>query len=589
MQIPFIPEDAPFNGDQRSWLSGFLAGLHSRLSLQDVPGAAVAAGASAAAPTPVNILFGTQTGNAEAVANDAAAAAAANGFAPVVQALDDVELDTFAAMSHVIIVISTYGEGEMPDNAELFWQALSADTAPRMEALSFGILALGDTGYDDFCQAGKLIDMRLEQLGAQRFATRLDCDIDFEDPAANWIAETLPKIPRETNSPNGEVASAPAAVQTPAKSKWSRKSPYPSLIAANRLLSGETSAKEIRHYEFSLGDSEISYAAGDALGVMPVNDPVLVDAFLDHLGTTADANVEGINGAFGDALLKSLEICTPSKDFVKAVEARAKNDELSHVLNNGDKEALDGWLWGRDTLDVLRLLPAGELSAAEFASLLKPLQHRAYSISSSPLEAPDHIHLTIASVRYRTHGRDHGGVCSTFLADRIAENGKAGIFLSPNKAFRLPEDKQRPVIMVGPGTGIAPFRAFLQERRATSATGKNWLFFGDQHKASDFIYEDELTSLSNQGVLNRLDLAFSRDQDQKIYVQNRMMENGKDLYRWLEDGAFFYVCGDATRMAKDVDQALHDVIRKFGDKSMAETDAYVVDLKREKRYLRDVY
>ncbi|WP_420340098.1 sulfite reductase subunit alpha [Roseibium sp.] len=589
MQIPFIPEDAPFNGDQRSWLSGFLAGLHSRLSLQDVPGAAVAAGASAAAPTPVNILFGTQTGNAEAVANDAAATAAANGFTPVVQALDDVELDTFAAMSHVIIVISTYGEGEMPDNAELFWQALSADTAPRMEALSFGILALGDTGYDDFCQAGKLIDMRLEQLGAQRFATRLDCDIDFEDPAANWIAETLPKIPRETNSPNGEVASAPPAVQAPAKSKWSRKSPYPSLIAANRLLSGETSAKEIRHYEFSLGDSEISYAAGDALGVMPVNDPVLVDAFLDHLGTTADANVEGINGAFGEALLKSLEVCTPSKDFVKAVEARAKNDELSHVLNNGDKEALDGWLWGRDTLDVLRLLPAGELSAAEFASLLKPLQHRAYSISSSPLEAPDHIHLTIASVRYRTHGRDHGGVCSTFLADRIAENGKAGIFLSPNKAFRLPEDQQRPVIMVGPGTGIAPFRAFLQERRATSATGKNWLFFGDQHKASDFIYEDELTSLSNQGVLNRLDLAFSRDQDQKIYVQNRMMENGKDLYRWLEDGAFFYVCGDATRMAKDVDQALHDVIRKFGGKSMAETDAYVADLKREKRYLRDVY
>lgn len=589
MQIPFIPEDAPFNDDQRSWLSGFLAGLHSRLSLQDVPGAAVVAGASAAAPTPVNILFGTQTGNAEAVALDAAAVATANGLAPVVQALDDVELETFAAMSHVIIVISTYGEGEMPDNAELFWQALSADTAPRMETLSFGILALGDTGYDDFCQAGKLIDMRLEQLGAQRFATRLDCDIDFEDPAANWIAESLPKIPKEQSRANEAAVPTPQAVDAPAKSKWTRKKPYPSQVAVNRLLSGEASAKEIRHFEFALGDSQITYAAGDALGVMPVNDPSLVDALLDHLAISADTVVDGIEGAIGDALLRVYEISTPSKDLIKAVEKRAKNDELSHVLNNGDKEALDAWLWSRDSLDILRLLPKGEMSAACFAGLIKPLQHRAYSISSSPMEAPDHIHLTIASVRYRSHGRDHGGVCSTFLADRVEENGQAGIFLSPNKAFRLPEDKSRPVIMVGPGTGIAPFRAFLQERRASGADGKNWLFFGDQHKASDFIYEDELTQMSEQGVLNRLDLAFSRDQDQKIYVQSRMKENGKDLFRWLEDGAYFYVCGDATRMAKDVDKALHEVIKEFGGKSGDEADAYVADLKREKRYLRDVY
>lgn len=594
MQIPFIPKDAPFSEDQKSWLSGFLAGLHSRLSLQGTPAQAVAAGTVApAAGATVNILFGTQTGNAESVALDAADVAKSNGLAPVVQALDDIELDAFAAMSHVVIVISTYGEGEMPDNAQLFWDALSADTAPRLETMSFGVLALGDTGYDEFCQAGKLIDMRLEQLGAKRLSTRVDCDIDFEDPAATWVAETLPRIARENGTSNGVAngQGTSATVDTPRqeKSKWSRKSPYPSTVSVNRLLSGATSSKEIRHYEFDLGDSGLTYAAGDALGVMPVNDPALVQAILEQLQITADATVDGVDGHFGEALQTQYEISTPPKDFVAEIEERANDQELSHILKNGDKEALDAWLWGRDILDLLRLLPAGGLPAKDFVQLLKPLQHRAYSISSSPLEADNNVHLTIASVRYRSFGRDHGGVCSTFLADRVAEGDTAGIFVSPNKAFRPPEDQSRPMIMVGPGTGIAPFRAFLQERRASGAQGKNWLFFGDQHKASDFIYEDELGELSAQGILNRLDLAFSRDQDQKIYVQHRMKENGKDLFTWLEDGASFYVCGDATRMAKDVDRALHEVITEFGGLSQDDTDAYVANLKREKRYLRDVY
>ncbi|MEM8701911.1 MAG: sulfite reductase subunit alpha [Pseudomonadota bacterium] len=594
MQIPFIPEDAPFNEDQRAWLSGFLAGLHSRLSLQGAPvGGMAEVQASAAAPQ-VNILFGTQTGNAEGVAHDAASVAAANGLSPVVQALDDIDLETFSAFSSVVIVVSTYGEGEMPDNAQLFWDALSAETAPRLEGMSFGVLALGDTGYDEFCQAGKLIDMRLEQLGAQRLMSRVDCDVDFEDVAAGWLDETLPRIAKEQNAgqvsaavPGGAPAAAP--VDQPVKSKWSRKAPFPAEVAVNRLLSSETSSKEIRHYEFALADSGIAYAAGDALGVMPVNDPALAEAILDHLEVPFEAEVAGIEGAIGDALRDRFEISTPSKDLIGEIERRAGNEELSHVIQHGDKEALEAWLWGRDSLDLLRLLPKGNLSVSDFTRLLKPLQHRAYSISSSPLEAPDHIHLTIASVRYRTFGREHGGVCSTYLADRIEDEAKAGIFLSPNKAFRLPEDKDRPVIMVGPGTGIAPFRAFLQERRASGAKGKNWLFFGDQHKASDFIYEDELNEMNAQGVLTRLDLAFSRDQDQKIYVQHRMKENGQDLYDWLENGAYFYVCGDATRMAKDVDQALHDVIAEGGKLSSDGAADYVANLKREKRYLRDVY
>lgn len=589
MQIPFIPEDAPFNEDQRSWLSGFLAGLHSRLSLQgSQPG--MATGQEAAVATvPVHILFGTQTGNAESVAHEAAAVAKSQGLQPTVKALDDVDLDTFKGLANVIIVISTYGEGEMPDNAQLFWDALSAETAPRMESMSFGVLALGDTGYDDFCQAGKLIDMRLEQLGAQRLVNRVDCDIDYEDVATQWLGETLPKLAKEKAAEAGAPIPDAAVPVEVAKPKWSRKSPFPSKLAVNRLLSGKNSSKEIRHFEFDLGDSGITYAAGDALGVMPVNDPALVNAVLGHFDQEFTAEVSGVEGAFGDALLQKYEISTPSKELVAEVGKRSTDQELDHILKNGDKEALDNWLWGRDILDVLSVLPKDALSAEEFAGLLKPLQHRAYSISSSPLEAPDHIHLTVASVRYRSFGREHGGVCSTFMADRIAEDATAGIFLSPNKSFRLPDDLDRPVIMVGPGTGIAPFRAFLQERRASGAKGKNWLFFGDQHKESDFIYEDELTELTGQGVLTRLDLAFSRDQDQKIYVQHRMKENGKDLYRWLEDGAYFYVCGDATRMAKDVDQALHDVIAEFGGLSAEDADGYVANLKREKRYLRDVY
>ncbi|KZM49093.1 sulfite reductase flavoprotein subunit alpha [Labrenzia sp. OB1] len=590
MQLPFVPKDAPFNEDQRSWLSGFLAGLHSRLSLQEMPSASPASATASSSEAPVvNILFGTQTGNAETVAMDAAGVAKSKGLSPVVQALDDVDLPALQTMSHVIIVISTYGEGEMPDNAQLFWDALIAETAPRLERLTFGVLALGDTGYDDFCQAGKLIDMRLEQLGARRLLARVDCDIDFEDAAAGWIEDALPKVASERSATAAEAGSDERPIGKPARPKWSRKSPYPSRVAVNRLLSREGSDKEIRHFEFALGDSGISYSAGDALGVMPVNDNALVDWILHWLGSGHDASVDGVEGPLGEALKHRFEISTPSKDLIAEIERRAGDGELSHIVKNGDKEALEAWLWGRDCIDLLGMLPQQGLSPAEFAGLLKPLQHRAYSISSSPLEAPDHIHLTVASVRYRTFGRDHGGVCSTHLADRIADGGSTGIFLSPNNSFRLPEDTDRPVIMVGPGTGIAPFRSFLQERRTSGAKGLNWLFFGDQHKSHDFIYEDELSTFSEQGILNRLDLAFSRDQDQKIYVQHRMKENGRDLFAWLEDGACFYVCGDATRMARDVDRALHDVIAEFGSFSPEEADVYVANLKREKRYLRDVY
>lgn len=582
MKIPYIPEDAPFNTDQRAWLSGFLAGLHSRLAIETP---AVAAAATPTKAASLHILYGTQTGNAERVAMEAAASARSLGLAPEVAGLDDITMDELAAMERLIVVTSTYGEGEMPDNAQLFWEAISASTAPRLENLRFGVLALGDTGYDGFCQAGKLIDMRLEQLGATRILARQDCDIDYEDPAAAWVGQALPLAAE--NAGGGALSGAPFTAAVPKVAGWSRKNPYPSRLAVNRRLSGSASAKEIRHYEFDLGDSGLEYEAGDALGVIPVNDPALVSLLLAHLG--ADPQTPAGETSLETALTQKFEISTPSRDLIAEVERRAGNEELTHVLRNGDKEALDAFLWGKDICDLLALAPPSAFPARDIVTLLKPLQHRAYSISSSPHAAAGSVHLTIASVRYHADGRDRGGVCSTFLADRVAEGSNAGIFVSQNKSFRLPADNDAPVIMVGPGTGVAPFRAFLQERRARGAKGRNWLFFGDQHRDSDFIYADELSEMSRDGLLTRLDLAFSRDQQEKIYVQTRMRENGKALFAWLEEGAAFYVCGDASRMARDVDTALIEIIATHGSLPDDRAADYVARLKREKRYLRDVY
>ncbi len=585
MKIPYIPKDAPFNEDQRAWLNGFWAGLNSRIIMTGQ----VAGGQQQAMKT-VNILYGTQTGNAELLANDAADAARTAGMAPVVESLEDIELEQFAEMERVIIVTSTYGEGEMPDNAQLFWEALTATTAPRMEKMNYAILAIGDTAYDDFCEAGKLFDIRLEQLGANRVANRLDCDVDYEDPAAAWIEETMPVI-AEFGSDDGPADGAqPAATGKPKeKSKWNRKNPYPSVVSTNRLLSGEGSGKEIRHFEFELGDSGIKYEAGDALGVMPVNNPQLVNDILERLKLSADTAISGQDASLGSLLTYNYEIFTPSKELINAVEERAGHDELTHIVSNGDKESMENFLWSKDSLDLINLNPDVTFTAEELIGMLKPLQHRAYSISSSGLRNPDQIHLTIASVRFKSHGRDHGGVCSTFLADRIAEGDQAGIFLSPNKAFRVPENNDAPMIMVGPGTGIAPFRAFLHERQERGANGKNWLFFGDQHRSCDYIYEDEITEMEGQGIIHKLDLAFSRDQEQKIYVQTRMKESGAEFYAWLEEGGYFYICGDATRMAKDVDRALHEIIMEHGGRNEEQAIEYVNAMKKEKRYLRDVY
>ncbi|MFF1293783.1 MULTISPECIES: sulfite reductase flavoprotein subunit alpha [unclassified Streptomyces] len=560
-----IPADAPFSAQQESWLAGFIAGIAAA-------GRRDSAGADAPAAT-VDVLIGTQTGNAELVADDIVAGARARGLGGRATALDDVTPEALAAMSHVIVVTSTYGEGEMPDNAGLFWEALQSDTAPRLEGVRYSVLGLGDRGYDDFCQAAKLIDTRLEQLGATRLHERVDCDVDFEEPAGQWTTMVLDLVAAETGVKGTGAAEAPKKP----RSRWNKRTPYPSRLATNRLLSAPHSAKEIRHYEFDLGDSGITYEAGDALAVVPVNDAALVEALLEHLGASGDRES-------AELLRTEREIRTPSKELIADLVERAPASELASVVAHGDRSDLDSWLWGRDVLDLLRDAGPAAPGLAELLPFLRPLQARQYSISSSPLAHPGSVHLTVASVRY---GR-YEGVTSTYLADRVGES-QVGIYLQPNASFSVPADDDAPMVMIGPGTGIAPFRGFLHERAERGASGRNWLFFGDQHRETDYVYEDELTELQERGVLTELDLAFSRDQAEKIYVQTRMRERSRELYAWLEEGAHLYVCGDASRMAKDVEAALLGIIaeqRGRGDDDAAE---YLADLRRAKRYVRDVY
>jgi len=576
-----IPLDAPYSERQRAWLSGFFAGMQTQM-VQNVGSAQLADSRC------LHILFGTQTGNAESVAHDAASVAKAHGLKPIVKGMDEIDSQAFVSMEYLLIITSTYGEGEMPDNAQLLWQEMSSDLAPKLPQLNYSVLALGDTGYDLFCQAGVLWDNRLAELGATRIAPRVDCDVDFETPAQTWMIEVIPQL-TTSGSTSVYIDSASDVTDKP---QYNKKNPYPATLLVNRLLTAERSSKETRHYEISIAGSGLSYQAGDALCIVPTNCPELTNAIIKAIDCSGE-EIEPVNGelmSLREALQNHLEIKLPSKEFLQEIASRSGDQELNSLLmSSSDKDALSSYLWGRDILDLLLQFPKVELSAAELISLLKPLQHRAYSISSSSRMYPDSVHLTVASVRYQSYGREHKGVCSTFLADLVSDDTPVRCFFTPNKVFRVPEDDSLPMIMVGPGTGIAPFRAFLQERQMRAAIGKNWLFFGDRNAATDFIYQDELESMLNDGLLTRLDVAFSRDQQEKVYVQDKMREHGAELFAWLQQGGYFFVCGDAYHMAKDVDKALLQVIAEQGGLSEQQAVDYVNQLKKDKRYVRDVY
>jgi sulfite reductase (NADPH) flavoprotein alpha-component len=581
--IPQIPENAPFTPEQRAYLNGFLAGLFSR-----APQPNFAATAPESKPlTPLTILFGSQTGNAENLSRRIAREAGKRGFAPTVQDLGKYATAQLMSEQSLLIVTSTYGDGEPPDNAKAFWEFLNSDAAPNLVKTKFSVLALGDSNYPKFCAFGKGVDERLEKLGAQRARPRTDCDVEYEEEFAKWMNGALSAL--------APAAAAPVVVEAPpakTASAYSKSRPFPAPLLSNVRLNGEGSAKDTRHFEFSLENSGLSYEAGDALGVRPTNCAELAEEIIRVMGRSGEEPVpdrEGQATSLREALVYHYEITRIPSPLLKAVAERSGHAGLKQLAAPGVNGELTKFLWGREIIDLLHSHPEAKFAPAEFVALLKKLQPRLYSISSSPKAHPGRVHLCVGVVRYDSLGRARKGVCSTFLAERVPAGGAVPVFVHHNKNFRPPANPDAPMIMVGPGTGIAPFRAFLQERRAAGAKGKNWLFFGDQRATTDFLFREEIEAMQRDGVLARLDLAFSRDQTEKIYVQDRMNEHAKELYAWLEEGGGFYVCGDASRMAKDVDVALHQVIQTAGGKSAEEATAYVAALKQDKRYQRDVY
>jgi len=592
-QVPFIPQDLPFNTEQRQWLGGFLAGLHSKLLVVEGQAPQTIAAVSS---RPITIIYGTQTGNAEAIADQAAEQARAQGLSPVILDMDDIELSQLTSIERLLIVTSTYGEGEMPDNAQALWDTISDQSAPQLTQLNYSVLALGDTSYDEFCLAGKLWDERLAQLGATRISDRIDCDVDYEAPAQAWVERIMPIIKDKGSDDAGSTAASSAAPSNtmaakPAKSKYTRNNPLMATLSRKEVLTHTDSSKEVMHFEFSLGDSGESYQAGDALNIIARNRADLVNSLLSFFAVDG-AQIAANDKTYTALLTQELEVRTPSKELVVTIAKLSADQTFIDLTSSDDKAALADFLWGKDSLDLLLQYQGaltGNFSIDDFIALCKPLAARAYSISSSIKKHPGEVHLTIGSVRYHAQDRDHNGVCSTYLADIAEEGDSIACYFSPNKNFAVPNDSSLPIIMVGPGTGIAPFRAFLEEREATQASGANWLFFGDRNSETDFLYRDELTQMQRSGLLNQLDLAFSRDQREKVYVQDKMREQGAQLYHYLEQGGYFYICGDALRMAKDVDAALHDVLAQHGAMSAEQAIDYVNALKKNKRYVRDVY
>jgi sulfite reductase (NADPH) flavoprotein alpha-component len=588
---PLIPENAPFTAAQRTWLNGFLAGLFA----QNAAESTTASSEATERPLrPLLILFGSQTGTAEGLAQRISAHAAEAGFAPRVMEANAATTVEWASHKRLIVVTSTYGEGDMPDNAQGFWDWLKTDAAMALAHLDYAVLALGDSSYEHFCAAGKKIDERLAELGAKRANPRSDCDVDYAATAKEWTQAALAALgtPGDSDATASQQA-LPEQPSTATSSKpqtFSRKNPFPAILLTNRRLTGEGSGKEVRHFEFSLEGSGMTYEAGDALGVQPANCPSLVDELLAALhfdGEEAVPRAGGGDISLRKALGDCCEITRPSQELLSRVAER--NAELRGLMTPDKKADLKQWLWGREVIDLLLATPGLTFSAAEFAGLLRPLAPRLYSIASSPKVHSGQVHLTVGIVRHSSHGRERKGVCSTFLADRASGRASVPAFVQSSHGFRLPASGDTPIIMVGPGTGVAPFRAFLHERLAIGANGGNWLFFGEQKAASDFYYREELESMMRSGHLTKLCTAFSRDQANKIYVQDRMMEAAAELGRWLEAGAHFYVCGDAMRMAKDVDAALHRVIETALGKKPEQASEYVSRMKSEKRYQRDVY
>ncbi|EGT5711098.1 NADPH-dependent assimilatory sulfite reductase flavoprotein subunit [Cronobacter dublinensis subsp. dublinensis] len=573
-----------FTPTQLAWLSGYFWGM-----VNQQPGAAVVQTPAAPASV-ITLISASQTGNARRVAEalrDDLLAAQLN--VNLVNA-GDYKFKQIAQEKLLVIVTSTQGEGDPPEEAVALHKFLLSKKAPKLEGAAFAVFGLGDTSYERFCQAGKDFDTRLAELGGERLLDRVDADVEYQTAAQAWrqrVVDVLKaRVPKET--PSQAAFTSSGAVNLVDSTPYTKEAPLTATLSVNQKITGRHSQKDVRHIEIDLGDAGLRYQPGDALGVWYQNDPALVQELLELLWLKGDetVTVDGKTLTLSEALQWHFELTVNTAAIVENYATLTRSETLLPLV--GDKAKLQHYAASTPIVDMVRFAPA-QLEAGQLIGLLRPLTPRLYSIASSQAEVENEVHITVGVVRFEIEGRARAGGASSYLADRLEEEGEVRVFIEHNDNFRLPAAPETPVIMIGPGTGIAPFRAFMQQREADGATGKNWLFFGNPHFTEDFLYQVEWQRYVKEGLLNRIDLAWSRDQDHKIYVQDKIREQGAELWRWIQEGAHIYVCGDANRMAKDVEQALLEVIAAYGEMDAEAADEYLSELRVERRYQRDVY
>lgn len=562
-----------FDRDQLLWSSGFLAGLaESRANVVPL---------GHARSDEWHVFYATETGNSRRVAERLAADGTAAGLSTVVLDLRDVRPKVLRNISNAVFVVATHGVGEAPEGSEPFFEFWLSEKAPRLETLQFSVLALGDSSYADFCEIGRRLDARLRDLGATAVVDRVDCDLDFEKPAEGWRKRILEQAGKPVSSTDPVHAAHLSAV--PAQPVYSRERPFKADILARQSITGRGSTKDVRHIELDLEGSGLDYQPGDSIGVLSANPPQLVDALLRATGLDEDVtiDVDGESTTLRQALTNDSEITVLSRPILDAVAE--SHPRLRAILESRDR--FSKYLETHQLIDLVNEYPR-DWKPQELVDALRRLTPRLYSIASSPDANPGEVHLTVAVVNYDAYGRQHWGSASNFLA---GDATSAPVYVEPNDHFRLPADGNTSIIMIAAGTGVAPFRSFVEHRRERGSRGKNWLFFGERNFSSDFLYQLEWLRYRKEGVLHNLDVAFSRDQQDKIYVQHRLLEKGADVFDWLENGAHFYVCGDMKTMAPDVGRALHSIIQEHGGVSADRAREYIDDLKRAGRYQRDVY
>ncbi|PTO81492.1 assimilatory sulfite reductase (NADPH) flavoprotein subunit [Vibrio splendidus] len=578
------------SSQQLAWVSGYLWGVSQAQPVGAAAPIAQAAAAVAAKPAgKLSIIFASQTGNAKGVAESLEAEAKALGIAVELFDASDYKGKNLAKETHVIFVASTNGEGEAPDNAIELHEFLQSKKAPKLSNLQYGVIGLGDSSYEFFCQTAKDFDSFLAKLGAKSFVDRLDCDVDYEESATEWRAKALEQV-KETLSTGTEadVVQLPVGQAAAGHSQYTKQNPYTATLLTSQKITGRDSGKDVRHIEIDLDESGITYQPGDALGVWFENSSELANQILSKVGLSGieSVDVDGDNLSIHSALVSKFEITSSNPQLVTKFAELSGSKKLIKLVE--DKDKLREYAGNTQVVDVLAEKKT-KLSADELIGLLRKLTPRLYSIASSQAEVDEEVHLTVGLVEYQKGEESRLGGASSFLAQRLEEGGEVKVFVENNNNFKLPQDDNTPIIMVGPGTGIAPFRSFVQERENNDAEGKSWLFFGDRTFTQDFLYQVEWQKYLKSGALTKLDVAFSRDQKEKVYVQDRLIEQAAQVWQWLQEGAYLYVCGDATRMAKDVHEALVSIAEKHGNQSREQSEQYINDLRKAKRYQRDVY